>query len=102
MEFNAGIFSFTGTRSNPLNIFQLRLLTWICPLQARRPRPERRSAWQFYFVYQRLISINVSLRRLLLGSAQPMMLESRADFGPRLAHFVLDHCLLFCTVFRFG
>jgi len=31
-----------------------------------------------------------------------MMLESRADFGPRLAHFVLDHCLLFWTVFRFG
>jgi prevent-host-death family protein len=30
-----------------------------------------------------------------------MMLESRADFGSRLAHFVLDHCLLFWTVFRF-
>ena len=30
-----------------------------------------------------------------------MMLESRMDFGPRLAHFVLDHCLLFGTVFRF-
>ena len=27
MEFNAGIFSFTGTRKNPLNIFWLRLLT---------------------------------------------------------------------------
>ena len=24
MEFNAGIFSFTGTRSNPLNIFRAR------------------------------------------------------------------------------
>ena len=30
-----------------------------------------------------------------------MMPESRADFGSRLAHFVLDHCLLFWTVFRF-
>jgi hypothetical protein len=27
MEFNAGIFSFTGTRKSPLNIFQLRELT---------------------------------------------------------------------------
>ena len=27
MEFNAGIFSFTGTRKNPLNMFRLRELT---------------------------------------------------------------------------
>jgi hypothetical protein len=27
MEFNAGIFSFTGTRSSLLNILQARLLT---------------------------------------------------------------------------
>jgi hypothetical protein len=27
MEFNGGIFSFTGTRKNPLNMFQSRLLT---------------------------------------------------------------------------
>jgi hypothetical protein len=27
MEFNAGIFSFTGTRSNPLNIFPAHELT---------------------------------------------------------------------------
>jgi hypothetical protein len=27
MEFNAGIFSFTGTRKSPLNIFRLRGLT---------------------------------------------------------------------------
>ena len=27
MEFNGGIFSFTGTRKSPLNIFRLRELT---------------------------------------------------------------------------
>jgi hypothetical protein len=27
MEFNAGIFSFTGTRKNPLNMLRLRELT---------------------------------------------------------------------------
>jgi hypothetical protein len=27
MEFNAGIFSFTGTRKSPLNMLRLRELT---------------------------------------------------------------------------
>jgi hypothetical protein len=31
MEFNAGIFSFTGTRSNPLNMLRARLLTLPAP-----------------------------------------------------------------------
>jgi hypothetical protein len=31
MEFNAGIFSFTGTRSNPLNMLRAQLLTLPAP-----------------------------------------------------------------------
>jgi hypothetical protein len=31
MEFNAGFFSFTGTRSSPLNMLQVPLLTLSAP-----------------------------------------------------------------------
>jgi hypothetical protein len=48
MEFNAGIFSFTGTRKSPLNIFPLRPLTGPAPARGVGRAPETPSIKQFF------------------------------------------------------
>jgi hypothetical protein len=67
MEFNARIFSFTGTRSNPLNMLRPRLLTSSAPQSAWRTRRERRSLQNFMNNIKGLF-VNLSQRRFFLES----------------------------------
>ena len=80
MEFNAGIFSFTGTRKNPLNIFRPRLLTMWAPLAPWAAGV----AFVIYQYYQWLDAVNLSARRSFLESwPQARPTQSQAQAGNR-------------------
>ena len=78
MEFNAGIFSFTGTRKNPLNIFRPRLLTMWAPLAPWAAGV----AFVIYQYYQWLDAVNLSARRSFLESWPQWRFSQRAYKKP--------------------
>ena len=84
MEFNAGIFSFTGTRSNPLNMLRLRLLTLTALARDAGRAPGRRPSRNFLYQYQWLVRFNSSVRRLFVRSRFEKIQAQTQGAGSRI------------------